>query len=888
MIKEDAPELKEFDLSVSTLEFYDFPVASGTAIDAEAEVANADATLQNYFGGFYVYGKENYWSHLWYTNALKAKKAGERMQVCKLTIDKDGEYTLYFDDYGFSKENVESKEFGQYDFYNGTSMATPYVTGAVAVLKSLYPKETTMETRMRLIGSTTKKEALKDKTVTEGVLDLSKAVNPNPVISGGSIDEKGVVTVEGAFFGENPSLTVNGIQVTPLSSSNGKITFQGETNTTLNVEITRGDLKTKKKLLFVSGKEIKKKGAIDNLGSFGSQSVVSDGDKLYYIGEAGDITTYDVNNDSAYMAADLLGHKDATLPILAPKYGDGMYDATKLFEEETKNLTQYEVYSFANSIAHSKELYSALCLDLGYTQTNILARYDVTKSEWVRVTELPKELKNLGAVSMASYAGKIYLLGGYNLDKMESVSTVYSYDTQKNTWKKEADMPGAKFFAKAVQTNGKLVVTLGGNGKEASGDTYIFDGTSWTVGAKLEGVLDTSEALVPIPYEEGIEPGEDETVIPFMELAFRTTPYYEAVVGTTDEGLIYSGTRVEKLGNTFTYNLSKNAFATTGKMLTTKTKNDLVDGAVIGKKFYVLSGTPYSEEEYFGDYGMTKGQSLIKNVQQESNNDYGFEDTDNMIYISTENINHNTVNVVQSKDYLEGYVHGVGKYEVGDTIKLTAVPYEGYFVKDLYVNGKKVKNGYTVTAVDKQDGMKVTATFGKYVTAIDIPLSLNVVEGSSQQLTAMPFPMDANDKTLTWSSSDTSVVTVSQTGKITAKKGMAGETAVIKVTAKDRGKVSAYCTVRVEEKVEVSKVQITASKKTVKAGSTLKLTAKVTPSNASNKKVTWKTSNKKYATVNNQGIVTAKKAGKGKTVTITATSVSNPKVKGTIKIKIKK
>ena len=834
---------------------------------APEEVEKADETLQNYFGGFYVYGKENYWNHVWYTNAMKARKAGERMQVYKLTIDKDGEYSLYFDDYGISKGNVESKDFGQYDYYNGTSMATPYVTGSVAVLKSLYPNETTMEPRMRLLGSTTRKEALKDKVVTEGVLDLSKAVNPNPVISGGSIDEKGVVTVEGAFFGENPTLTVNGIQVTPLSSSNGKISFQGEVNTTLNVEITRGDLKTKKKLLFVSGKEIKKKGAIDNIGTFGTQNLVSDGDKLYNIGEAGDIMVYDVNNDSAYMPAEMSLHKDATLPILFAKSVEGMYDAKKLFEKETKNLTEYGVYPIANSIAHSKELYSALRLDLGYTQTNILARYDVTKSEWVRVTEVPKEFRNIDAITMVSYAGKIYLLGGYNIDKTEVVSTVYSYDTEKNTWKKEADMPGAKFYAKARQTNGKLVVTLGGNGKEASGDTYIFDGTNWTVGAKLEGVLDTSEAWVPMAYEEGMETGDD-----------RIVKYYDAVVGTTDEGLIYSGTRVEKLGNTFTYDVNKNTFATTGKMLTTKTENDYVDGATVGKKFFVLSGSNYMFEDDFGDYGMAKSQSMPKNVQQESTNDYGFEDTDNMIYISTENVNHNTVNVVQSKDYLEGYVHGVGKYEVGDTIKLTAVPYEGYYVKALYVNGKKVKNGYTVTATDKQDGMKVTATFGKYVTAIDVPLSYDIVEGTSQRLTAMPLPMDANDKTLTWSSSDTSVVTVDQTGKITAKKGKAGETAVIKVTAKDRGKVSAYCTVRVEEKVEVSKVQITASKKTVK----------VTPSNASNKKITWKTSNKKYATVNNKGIVTAKKAGKGKTVTITATSVSNPKVKGTIKIKIKK
>ncbi|MBD5089761.1 MAG: S8 family serine peptidase [Clostridiales bacterium] len=895
MLQEDAPDTEDTDFETSTMDIYDFSVTSGAAFDVEEEVEKADESWVGFVGGVYVYGKENYWSHLTYSSADKMKKAGDRMHVFKLNIMKDGDYSLNFDDYGISKENVESKEFGQYDFYNGTSMATPYVTGAVALLKSLYPKESAMETRMRLIGSTTAKEALKDKVATEGVLDLSKVSNPNPVISGGSIDAKGVVTVEGAFFGENPSLSVNGIQMTPLSSDNGKVTFQAETNTTLNVEVSKGDIKTSKKFFFLDGKEIKKKGVAENCFSDSSE-LISDGDKLYHISETGMITAYDVNNDSAYMDAETAGYKDGNLPVLYSTMLEGMYDVTKLFKDEVKNITSNDYsmtspdyYTLANSVAHSKELYSALRLDLGYQQKDILVRYDVTESDWVKVTDIPKEFRNAQGVTMASYAGKIYLMGGYNLETQKTLSTVYSYDTVKNTWTKVADMPEGRFLSKAVQTNEKLVITLGSNGKEGKSENYIFNGTNWTIGAKLEGVLDTLQATIQIPYKEGIETEEDVTVIPLFNIAYRTIPYYDAAVGVTDEGVIYSGIRAEKMGNTFIYNVSKNVYISTGKMLTTNNKADVVQGATVGKKFFVLSGRQnvYDDYDDFDDFTLAKGKNLVKNVQQEST-DYGFEDMEDLLYVSEENVKHNTIHVIQAKDYEQGYIYGVGRYDIGDTIKLTVIPNDGFYVKNLYVNGKKVKNGYTVKATEKLDCMKVTATFGKYVTMIDLPATVNVVEGSSKTLKAMPLPMNANNKNLTWSSSDTSVVTVDQKGKITAKKGVAGETATIKVTAKDRGKVYAYCTVRVESKVPVSKVQITANKKTLKVGKTLKLTAKITPSDASNKKVTWKSSKNKYATVNSKGVVKAKKAGKGKTVTITATSVSNPKIKGTIKIKIKK
>ena len=85
----------------------------------------------------------------------------------------------------------------------------------------------------------------------------------------------------------------------------------------------------------------------------------------------------------------------------------------------------------------------------------------------------------------------------------------------------------------------------------------------------------------------------------------------------------------------------------------------------------------------------------------------------------------------------------------------------------------------------------------------------------------------------------------------------------------------------------VRSIRIKGAKKTLKAGKTLKLTAKVSADAGADKAVKWKSSNKKYAVVTQKGKVKAKKAGRGKTVKISVSAKDGSGVKKTIKIKIK-
>lgn len=132
-------------------------------------------------------------------------------------------------------------------------------------------------------------------------------------------------------------------------------------------------------------------------------------------------------------------------------------------------------------------------------------------------------------------------------------------------------------------------------------------------------------------------------------------------------------------------------------------------------------------------------------------------------------------------------------------------------------------------------------------------------------------------KKAVWRSSNQSVATVSQSGIVKARKS---GTAVI--TAKVAGK-SLRC--RVIVKQPVTKIRLNQKSISISKGKTYTLRATVTPTNATNRAVTWKSSNKKVVTVTSKGKIKAVGAGKA---TITATAKDGSRKKATCKITVKK
>ncbi len=229
----------------------------------------------------------------------------------------------------------------------------------------------------------------------------------------------------------------------------------------------------------------------------------------------------------------------------------------------------------------------------------------------------------------------------------------------------------------------------------------------------------------------------------------------------------------------------------------------------------------------------------------------------------------------------------------GQTVDVKIHLETGYRLKNIYVNGKAISGtsfvmpgqDTTVKAVfEKIDDTKKQSLIP--VSKISVSgISKKIAAGKKIKLTTMVSPSNATKKAVKWESGNTNVAKVDSSGIVTMNKKSGGKSVTITATATDGSGAKASYKITSMKGV-VKKVAI-SGKKTVKAGKTLKLKAKVTATKKANKKLKWTSSNKKYATVSSAGKVKALKAGKGKKVKITAAATDGSGKKKTVTIKIK-
>lgn len=191
---------------------------------------------------------------------------------------------------------------------------------------------------------------------------------------------------------------------------------------------------------------------------------------------------------------------------------------------------------------------------------------------------------------------------------------------------------------------------------------------------------------------------------------------------------------------------------------------------------------------------------------------------------------------------------------------------------------KGVKTGTATITATMTNGKKATCKVtvvksAKKASSIKLnKKTLTMKKGAYTQLKAT-LSKKSTDK-VTWSSSNKKVAKVDANGVITALKG-----GTVTITAKAASGKKATCKVTVKE--SATKVKLNKTKATLKKGSTLKLKATVTPSSSTDK-LTWTSSNKKVATVDSKGKVTAKKKG---TAVITVKTTSGKKAACNITVK---
>lgn len=225
---------------------------------------------------------------------------------------------------------------------------------------------------------------------------------------------------------------------------------------------------------------------------------------------------------------------------------------------------------------------------------------------------------------------------------------------------------------------------------------------------------------------------------------------------------------------------------------------------------------------------------------------------------------------------------------IGESVQLTATvtpedaDNKAITWASLNENVCRVTNGYvlavgegttiiTATSADGEVSAKCTVTVKvpKAVTGVTLDKETLILHtiGESAQLTANVLPEDAGNKNVTWSTSNDAVCMVSNTGKVVAT----GEgSAVITVKTED-GSFTASCNVRVSISHPVTGITLNQESITFDViGQSAQLVATVVPNEATEKGVTWSSSNESVCMVSSTGFIVA--VGNG-TADITATTI---------------
>jgi len=267
-----------------------------------------------------------------------------------------------------------------------------------------------------------------------------------------------------------------------------------------------------------------------------------------------------------------------------------------------------------------------------------------------------------------------------------------------------------------------------------------------------------------------------------------------------------------------------------------------------------------SNSQPYYQYQKITDQNIINKYKEIKSNNGDFNSLQSILTTNIPSSNWTTWSYWNGHDSLNG-MNGYGYPQ-----SPVNVPDSGLYYLWIYFSGNNLKPLYGYILVDNLESEIV-------LDSISLPSTKTVKLGETLTLTPMFNPENATNKIVTWESSDETVATVDNVGKVTPVK--VGST-IITVTSQD-GNKKATCTVTVTETTEtvaVTSVSLNKTKLTLQEGKTETLTATVSPSNATNKAVTYKSLDETVAKVDANGKVTAVKAG---TATITVTTADGNK-----------
>ena len=449
-----------------------------------------------------------------------------------------------------------------------------------------------------------------------------------------------------------------------------------------------------------------------------------------------------------------------------------------------------------------------------------------------------------------------------------------------------------------VGTNASLLIQNSGDdgSLEVSGSSYGIYVKSGTGDASLTIKNASVDAKTTQTYSSYagvcVQSGSDATSSPQLSLAVNGGSLTTSASEGNDGIQFYVGSSSDTTNATTSLTVSDNAIVrANGGIKASRVDEPTPLGT--GIVFDGTEGTVYGKVELQEDLEIGEGESLT--IPEGSSLDMGGNEI-----------------TVASGGKLEGTPTGIGTVKIAPTITTESLP-EGTvgtaynqllgatgdatitwslasgstlpaglsLGTDGTISGKPTTAGtytFTVTATNASgsdsEQLSITINPAAAVPVESVSLdktTLGLTEGETAQLTATVLPDNATNKNVTWSTSNASIATVDANGLVTA---VSAGTAVITVTTED-GTKTASCTVTVTVPVTgVTLSQTQASLYYNRTPNTLTLTATVAPDNATNKDVTWTSSDSTVATVDQNGLVTALARG---TAVITATTADGGK-----------
>lgn len=528
--------------------------------------------------GVDIDGETNYWKQM-EEDGLDAKSNKEYC-VIGFNAAADGEYTMWLDDFATTKgQKDEEQKYGHYAFYNGTSMATPYVTGSIALLSTMYPKASPEELIRIALGAVRKSDSLKNKCKSEGVLDLSLINDPAPTIDKIAVEGQAKIAIYGMGFKSDAIVKVNKSQVKATISKEGdKILIDGRNllnhKITISVSTDRGEIS--RDVMLISGKEMTFEGTAEDF--FGRNdifgvSLVSDGKKYYgfFMSEDGGISVYTMDDKKK------LEEKPASFDTVFDNFDSEKTFASSISDYVYSNGAIYVIASLDNFVSYGKDYK--------------LAKYDIESGEFSAVADLPDCYDSVQAGQLAAYNGELYIIGGYDYNTKSLSRKVMKYNLTSKKWTQAPSLPEGRDGGKCIQTGDKLVYVMGSSKivdkKSSCPKPLIFDGSKWTVS---KAILN-SDNYYSLGYSK-----EDE---------FHA---YAAKVSLCKEGILISGIDAEGLGNVFVYNVAKDCYQRTEYKLPKDVKS-VEDATVVNGKYIAFI---YSKLVGYNLYSMPVNSGLVK------------------------------------------------------------------------------------------------------------------------------------------------------------------------------------------------------------------------------------------------------------------------------------